>query len=239
MKDIELIDKLKMAFGEKFPIPIAVSYTDEPLGETPEKAHCMIRHMISAREGKAISLTVTDVLCGGGKVYAGYAEVNEKICNFVSCIERYKISPKSVADFVSNLDLKRNDGKYLNFIRIDKYNVNMDEIEGLVFFVTPDMLAGLWSWANYDLNMDDIIVANFGSGCSSTIANMVRENNIGGYRCFIGMLDISVRTLVRPDELTFSIPRCRLKKMFESIDQCCLGGAPAWLKVKARINENV
>lgn len=236
METQELIVKLRKAFGEKLPLPVAIIYTDEPIGETPAKTHCMIKHLLAAIDGQKISLAEADVLCRGGKVYAGYADINDKICNFVSGIEKYKDSPEGVAEFVANLNLKRKDGKFLNFIRIDHLEVSLDKIEGVVFFATPDILSGLWSWANFDTNNDDSVIANFGSGCSSTVANLVRENDINGYRCFIGMLDISVRPLLRPDTLTFSIPRCRLIQMVDTIDRCCLNGAPAWLKVKSRIN---
>lgn len=233
----ELIQKLRDSFGEAMPLPVAIVYTNQPLGGTPVKTHCMIRHMLATRDGHAVTMADTDILCRGGKVYTGYADMNEKICSFVSGIEKYKATPNDVAEYVAGLHLPKRQGKLLNFIRVDNPAVDLDKAEGLVIFVTPDMLAGLWSWANFDINKDDSIVANFGSGCSSTVANLVRENEIDGYRCFIGMLDISVRPLLRPDELTFAIPRCRLKTMMQTIDKCCLSGAPAWLKVKARINE--
>ena len=235
MEKETFINKLREAFGERFPLPIAVGYSRQPKGLTPAKTHCMIKHMLTARGGEAVSLSQDDVLCRGGKVYAGYADMNDKICNFVSGFEKYKETPESVASFAADLNLPKREGEYLNFLRIDSPEVNLKEAEGIVFFVNPDALAGLWSWANFDINEEDGVIANFGSGCSSSISNLVRENRIGGHRCFIGMLDISVRPLLHPDELTFAIPRCRLEQMMQTIDKCCLSGAPAWQKVKSRI----
>lgn len=231
-----LIDKFRKAFGDIVALPIAVSYTDTPLREPEEKVHCMMRWLIKAKDGIATSLSADNIYCRGGKVYSGYAPLTEGICKFVSDIEKYKDKPENVARFVENLQIIPAEKPYITLQRIDELD-SLDDVEGIVIFATPDVLSGLWSWANFDLNVDDAVVANFASGCSFSIANLIRENNINGYRCFIGMLDVSVRPLLNPNELAFAIPRCRLEKMIHTFDNCCLSGAPAWQKVYNRINE--
>ena len=66
-------------------------------------------------------------------------------------------------------------------------------MEGILFFATPDMLSGLATWAFFDNNADDAVSCIFGSGCSSVVAQAVKENRTGGRRTFIGLLDPSVR----------------------------------------------
>lgn len=232
-----LISKFRIAFGDNVPLPVAISYTDRPLGNPPaKKVHCIMQHLITARDGEPISLSAENVLCGGGKVYTGYGDLTDRICNFVSGVEKYKETPQLVADYVDALRLPGREGQYLNFIKIDNPNVDLDSSEGIVIFGNADVVSGLWSWAHFDNNHDDALVAPFGSGCSSTISNMVRENRNNGYRCFIGMLDISVRPMMKSGEMVVSIPRCRLSQMMETIDRSCLSGAPAWKKVKDRID---
>ena len=48
--------------------------------------------------------------------------------------------------------------------------------EGILFFATPDMLSGLATWAFFDNNADDAVSCIFGSGCSSVVAQAVKEN---------------------------------------------------------------
>lgn len=237
MNKEKFIELYRAAFGAEIPLPIAIVYSDKQLGDKPQKAHCMMRNFIMARDGVASTYAAEDVLCRGGRVYTGYGNMSEATCRFVSEIERYKHSRQAVADFAAALEIPSMTEKYLNFIRIDNPKVNLDECEGISIFANADVLAGLWSWANYDIDKDDAVIANFGSGCSSTIANLARENRINGYRCFIGMLDISVRLMMKPDELIFSIPRCRLETMIKTLDKCALSGAPAWMKVRERIND--
>lgn len=236
LKTKAIIEKFRMAFGEKVSLPIAVSYTDSSLHEPEEKIHCMMNYLIKARDGITTSLSTSTIYCRGGKVYTGFGELNDGICKFVSCVEKYKDTPESVTKSVEGLQIHSASRPYLTFQRIDRIE-DLDNAEGIMIFANADVLAGLWSWANFDVNEDDAVVANFGSGCSSTIANMRRENHIKGHRCFISMLDISVRPMMNPNEVVFSIPRCRLEKMMETIDSCCLSGAPAWIKIRDRINQ--
>ena len=49
------------------------------------------------------------------------------------------------------------------------------------------------------------------------------------------MLDLSVRTKLNANEMSFAIPLCRLEKMLTTLPECALTQSPAWMKVKARI----
>lgn len=236
MKSIDLIEKYRQAFGENASLPVAVIFTDEPVRLPEEKMHCIMNYLIKAKDGISTSLGTGQIFCRGGKVYTGFGEINEGICKFVSGIEKYKDKPGNVMAFVERLEIEPAPKPFVTFHRIDQIN-DLDDVIGVICFATPDILAGLWSWANFDINADDAVIANFGSGCSSTIANMMRENRIGGHRCFISMLDISVRPLMNPTEVCFSIPIVRLERMLQTFDSCCLAGAPAWDKVKKR-NDN-
>ena len=112
-------------------------------------------------------------------------------------------------------------------------------MEGILFFATPDMLSGLATWAFFDNNADDAVSCIFGSGCSSVVAQAVRENRTGGRRTFIGLLDPSVRPYVESNVLSFVIPASRFKEMYQAMDRCCLFNTNAWSKVKERISHSV
>lgn len=127
--------------------------------------------------------------------------------------------------------------RYLNIVPIERLD-RFDEIEGLMFLVTPDMLSGLFAWANFDSTDPNAVMCPWGSGCASAITTMVNENRLGGKHCFIGMLDVSARQFFRSDILSFTIPKSRFMEMCGTMRQCCVSGSPAWLKVKKRINNN-
>lgn len=230
------ITNYREAFGEKAPLPILFYYSDAPIAQTGKINGCFFKGMVSVREGQPISLNADVIGCGGGKLYAGYAPMNDFIPGFVSHKEKYKQTPQQVIDYVESLELQSFTGKWLNFVRIDQAET-FDGMEGLLFFATPDMLAGLTTWAFFDNNREDAVSAIFGSGCSAVVSQAVRENRRGGKRTFLGLFDPSVRPYVGANELSFVIPASRFASMAETMRQCCLFDTHAWGKVKARINE--
>lgn len=223
------------AFGEHAPLPLLFFYSDTPLAETEKINGCFFKGLHTVRKGNPVSLNADVIGCGGGKFYTGFSEMPERVPGFVSIKERYKQTPEMVIDFIRQLDVRQTDKKYLNFVRIDQVE-SFDNMEGLLFFATPDMLSGLCAWAFYDNNAQGAVTTLFGSGCSNIISTAAQENRINGNRTFIGLFDPSVRPYVGANELSFVIPRCRFKTMYETMRECCLFNTHAWAKVKERIN---
>ena len=105
-----------------------------------------------------------------------------------------------------------------------------------MFYATPDMLSGLCGWAFFDTNAADAVVTQFGSGCSSVVSMTIVENARKGQRCFMGLLDPSVRPYVGTNELSFTIPMSRFKSMTKTMKECFLFDSHAWKKVKASVS---
>lgn len=143
-----------------------------------------------------------------------------------------------VFDFVEKLEVPRTDKNYLNFARIDKID-SFDDIEGLLFLATPDVLSGLATWAYFDNNSEDTVTSMFGSGCSSVITQAVTENVRNGRRTFLGFFDPSVRPYVDANVLSFVIPMSRFKEMYYSMRESCLFDTHAWGKIRERIKDQV
>lgn len=97
------------------------------------------------------------------------------------------------------------------------------------------MLSGLVTWAYFDNNREDAVVAAFGSGCS-TITQAVVENRKGGDRTFLGFFDPSVRPWFEPGILSFIIPMSRFRVMCGTMRDSCLFGTHAWGKIRERMN---
>ena len=105
-----------------------------------------------------------------------------------------------VIDYVEDLGMKRAEQTKAE---------SFDGFEGIMFYATPDMLSGLCGWAFFDTNAADAVVTRFGSGCSSVVSMTIVENARQGQRCFMGLLDPSVRPYVGTNELSFTIPMSR------------------------------
>ena len=235
MKPSDFISQYTEFFGASAPLPIAVVYSDTPMGEASKVPGCMFKQFHRAYRGETVTLDAENFTCGGGKAYSGLAPLPERVFNFVSICERYKRSPETARKSIETIGAELSEKPYLNFVRIDRLD-SFDDMEGLIFFATPDVVSGLFTWANYDSNDINAVQSPWGSGCSTTITSLVNENRKGGKHCFIGLFDVSARPFFHQDIISFSIPKSRFDEMCETLSQCCVSGAPAWLKVRKRIN---
>lgn len=228
------LQRYKEAFGNAAPLPVAFGYSHTPATEEREIPRCMIGAVRKVCDGEPLTLTAGNVSCGGGSLYTAFAPMQERIPGFVSEMEHYKQTPGQVREYIRNLDIRPAEKPCLNFVRMDRLST-LDDVEGILFFATPDMLSGLCSWAFYDNDADDAVCTRFASGCCSIVTFAVQENRKNGRSCFIGMLDPSARPLVPAHELTFVIPVHRFREMVQTMEHSALF-RKAYSIVKKRIN---
>ncbi len=230
----DFIQSYREAFGQGAQLPLLFGYSDAPVADTTKIGGCFFKGLQAAREGVPVALSAEVIGCGGGKLYTGFSDMPERVPKFVSLTEKYKRTPEMVADYVRGLEMSRATKPYLNFVRIDQAE-SLEGFEGVMFYATPDMLAGLCGWAFFDTNEPDAVVARFGSGCSTVVSMTVVENARGGHRCFLGLFDPSVRPWVGKDELSFTVPMSRFTVMLDTMHECFLFDSHAWQRVKERL----
>ncbi len=228
------ITNYQEAFGKHAELPIAFWYSDQAEAPAEKVNGCLFKCMKQVRGGKIVSLNAETITCGGGKLYTGFADMQERIPGFVSLKEKYKKTPKMVIDFIEEMQMPKTDKTYLHFARIDLI-ASFDEVEGIFFLATPDILSGLVAWTCFDNNAPDAVASPFGSGCCSIITQAVVENKKQGRRTFLGFFDPSVRPYFEADLLSFTIPMSRFKEMYHTMRESCLFDAHAWKKIKERI----
>ena len=231
----QFIEKYRLAFGENAPLPMAFGYSDTPVSEIKTVPKCLVGSISNVRHGDSLTLSADNVICGGGGLYTAFTEMPERVPVYVSEVEHYKKTKEMVVDYVEGLNIQLTTKPYLNFVRIDNL-YDWSQAEVLLFFATPDMLAGLCSWAFYDNNLPEAVVTQFSSGCASIVTRAITENRVKGRRCFIGMLDPSARPLIPENELTFTVPMSRLMEMLETMDDSALY-QKAFSALKRRINK--
>lgn len=231
------LQKYREAFGNAVPLPVAFGYSHNPVAEVKRIPRCMIGAIRKVCGGEPLTLSADNVLCGGGSLYTAFAPMQDRIPAFVSETEHYKRTPEQVRRYIHNLDIQLAEKPYLNFIPIDKLS-SFDDVEGILFFASPDVLSGLCSWAFYDNDADDAVSVRFASGCCSIVTFAVNENRKNGRSCFIGMLDPSARPLVPANELTFVIPVSRFREMMRTMEDSALF-RKAYSIVRKRINGEI
>ena len=226
-------------------LPITFYYTDDEkycaLVGSGSSARCLIKALSSVREGKSLCYSTESKLCPGGKRYLGFAEeIMPDFEYFLSCGipgklegERYKKSPDLVKEAMKYSPILKAPARFIVFKRWDKLT-ETDNPDVAIFFAIPDVLAGLFTLANFDEAEPNSIIAPFGSGCSTIVQYPYLEKDSKRPKGFIGMFDISARPFVPANVLTFSVPMVKLRRMILNMESSFLITA-SWGGVQRRI----
>lgn len=251
-----VVNKMEKAVKEKFltlwkkyfndaELPITFYYTDEAGRAEAVKpgsvARCIVGALIKVRNGESLAFDVDGVGCPGGKRYLGFAEnLMPDFEYFLSCGipgklegERYKKSPELVNETMKDWPVLKAPGKYIVFKRWDKLD-EADKPDVVIFFARPDVLSGLFTLASFDEAGQNMVMAPFGSGCSTIVQYPYLEKDTDTPRGVLGMFDVSARPFVPENTLTFSMPMSKFIRMIDNMEESFLI-TPSWAKVQKRI----
>lgn len=238
------IDRWQRYFGNAG-LPVCWFYTDhvseQDRAQSVGADRCLICNVARVREGTPYVYEAKTPGCPGGKRYTGFSRsLSPNFTAFLSCGvpgeiegERYKQSPDLVEAYLAQHPPFEAPGRYLVFKRWDKLAPD-EEPQAVIVFATPDMLAGLFTLANYDVADPDGVSAPFGSGCASIVAYPLEQAQATTARAILGMFDVSARPCVPAGVLTFTTPMARFRELVAHMDESFLGTA-AWQAVRDRL----
>ncbi len=226
-------------------LPLAYFYADavrdEDQRETVVEHRCLIGNLKRVREGHSFVYGRHTPGCSGGKRYTGFTStLRSKFEYFLSCGipgemegERYKKSPELVQAYLETHPAFQAPGKYLVFKRWDKLAPD-EQPFAVIFFASPDVLAGLFALANYDRADLHGVTTPMGSGCASIISHPLEQARMDSPACVLGLFDVSARPCVPAGELTFTVPMKRFEQMVRDMDESFLTTG-SWNLVKQRV----
>jgi hypothetical protein len=227
-------------------LPITFEYTDEERQATTalasQEARCLIAMLRRVRAGESLSFSTKSFGCAGGRFYTGYSpRLRTDIAEFLSCGrgqelegERYKKNPEVAAMALREVPWYEAPAAHLVAKRFDMLE-EADEPAVVVFFATPDVLAGLFTLCGYDEpGLNDGAITPFGSGCASVVQYPFVESRREHPRAVIGLFDISARPYVGPNELSFAVPWKKFSAMVANMEESFLI-THTWEQVRERI----
>ncbi len=245
LKDRDRFILLWKKYFREAELPLAGYYLPSDGGvkivPKPSGHSCLIGQLMAVRKGQSLCFRPDSVNCGGGKRYLGFTDqINERFACFLSngedggFCERYKQSPELVERLLEQIPRLPLAGENLIFKRWDKLE-EQDEPQFVVFFVSPDVLAGLFTLARFDNNEPDAVVAPFGAGCTSIVYYPYREYLEKGNRTIIGLFDPSARKCIKANILSFSLSVDRLWKLMAEMEESFLT-TPTWSFISKRLD---
>ena len=225
-------------------LPITFYYTDREGSDIilPGTVNrCIIAALLKARKGQPMQFNAESIGCFGGKRYVGFAtEIMPDFEYFLSCGipgklegERYKKSPDIVKEAMKHQLPFEAPGHYIVFKRWDLLE-EADDPQVVIFFAKPDVLAGLFTLANFDEVYPNGVIAPFGSGCSSIVYHPYFQSLAVQPKPVIGMFDISARPFIARDEISFAVPIERFRTMVGNMSESFLTTG-SWAKIQKRI----
>lgn len=228
--------------------PVAVLLSNEKVAGALQSKEgqwsCTIPLMIAAAKGKTAVFERKTTGCKGGKVGLGfghYPNYPEGIEYFLSVGksglfegEGYKKNPELGAEFVECLPITDIPYQYVIFKPLAQMDQSKDKPELVVFYVNTDQLSALTVLANYFRPGNENVMIPFSSGCQSLFLIPYAEAQKEKPRAVVGLTDITVRPMVEPDMLSFTVPYQMFLEMEENIATSFLE-KEVWRKVAARI----
>ncbi len=228
--------------------PLAAFYSNHKPGEglsPKEKGHlCMFALLKRARQqGETVYFDAEHVGCFGGGYYMGFqATPMPKIEYFLSCGipgemegERYIKRPETAKEYFASVQPRKALGKYCVFKPFNKVSAP-EEPEVIIFFASPDALAGLFTLTNYAAERFDAVRIPFSSGCGAILAHPLKEAEKKNPQAILGLFDVSARPFVEREILTLAMPTKLFLSLLDNQEESFLI-TKSWETVRKRIEK--
>jgi len=247
--EIEIKSRFTEIWDKYFPsatLPLAFYYSDEPNGaetaDTSKGWRCFIGDLARVINGRPMCYTRESLGCGMRFLGFTDAPLRANFNYFLSCGipgelegERYKRTPQQVEKWKKQMPELPAPKKYIVFKRWDSLD-ELDQPEVVIFFASPDVLSGLYTWVNFDESDPEMVAAPFGAGCASIVQYPLLESKKEHPRAILGMFDVSARPRVKSNILTLAVPWKKFMAMIDCADETFFI-TKSWSRVQKRIGE--
>ncbi len=232
--------------------PVAVLFThDKPEGaiEFKNSGHgCVVSLFGAAARGRTAAVSRETVRCSGAIVGLGFGCAWDTVPGGIEYFlstgrgegypegEGYKKTPELAREAVNRFPITDIPYEYVVFKPLSDVNAQHEKPVLVSFLANPDQLSALVVMANYRRPSNENVVVPFAAGCSQVCLIPYQESLKEEPRAVIGLTDVTVRPLVDPEVLSFTVPHRMFLEMEEDIPGSFLQKR-SWAKVMERIPE--
>jgi uncharacterized protein (DUF169 family) len=148
--------------------------------------------------------------------------------------ERFIQNPAMAKAFVDNVNAVKPDKKYVVVKPLEDFTEG-EEPESVLFFVNADQLSALVFLSHFDApGSTDRVIAPFASSCMALVTLPLKMARNKEEKAVIGNFDISARTRMPADLLSFALPYPFLKKLAGFLPESFVT-THSWKTIKERI----
>lgn len=187
-----------------------------PWTEVWEKFSCVMGKLWLARKkNTAAVFEAARYGCPGGSFYLGF---HAPQLDFITCYvstgipgtpvagERYLPSPAAARRFFTDIPPRPAPARYCVMEPLSRCPADAPP-ELVTFFARGEVLTGLANLAAFVTDDLEAVAAPFGAGCGFLVSWPLYYLATGRLRAVLGCGDPSARKWMRPDEMTFTVPR--------------------------------
>jgi hypothetical protein len=212
---VEVLEKhLKFAYP-----PMCWRFTSTKPGNAisprPNAWSCMFQFITDVSDGKQLCISSEYPGCSGVATYLGFKKPGPNVGSFLAVKERFKKNVQLGNVFYQDIDAVPASAKYAVLSRVDNLTEN-DYPEVVVLWVNAVTLSSLVTLANYDTATNDNVIIPFASGCQGIYTIPYKEKVRNLPRAVVGLMDPSIRKLIPPDVLSFSVVTDRFIEMADN-----------------------
>lgn len=210
-------------FSRYFPttLPIMGWYfsSEPPRNSTQppaEKWSCMFEHITTIDRVRQICFSKNSSGCSGAACYFGFTSPSGKAGAFLSTKEKFKKTVDFGEEFYTQIQAKQPLKEYLVLASLEDIE-DWVQVEVINCWVTPQILAGLVTLANFDSPRNDNVQLPFASGCQAIWTIPYKESDHPYPKATVGGLDPAMRKYIARDSLIFSVPSNCFHTMTQNI----------------------
>lgn len=153
--------------------------------------------------------------------------------DFFRPCERFIQNPALAKEFVDQVNAVKPDKPYLIVKPLEDFLPD-EEPESVLFFVNADQLSALVFLSHYDApGSMDRVLSPFASACMALVTLPLKLARNQEEKAVMGMFDLSARTRMPQDLLSFAMPYAFLKKLAAFLPESFIS-THTWETVKAR-----
>ena len=233
--------------------PVAVLLADDrpdaALQIKPERWGCVASMIQAATKGKTVVFDRSSYGCPGGGTGLGFgncyahfpidrllstggtAELPNGRTHDMGEGERFFESPEVAARWAGSLPFRDVPTEFIVCKPLEQV-ADGEDVALVLMLVNPDQLSALVTLAGFRRGVVDTVVSPWGAACQSilfALAEAERERPRG----VLGFFDISQRSKVGRDILSFTMPYSLYLEMEASVEESFLG-TEAWTRIRGR-----